>query len=433
MRRIILLCMLGVIGISCRDLTSAELPAGTKNPKEYETRTGALSLYHGAVYTFQTALIVYLEKACLITDECAAVRTIIDSVDIRRIPSGLNNINGGYQQFAPDVSPALRGHLFALQGYAEILLADLFCSGIPLSTLDFDGDFTYRPGSSTEEVYEHAIALFDSALALSSDSVRIEYLARIGKARALLQLANYDEAAAVVESVPATYQYAVHGNITFLSVTIADLEGGTGLPYRSDPRVDAVFTGNATITGRPMYHPRKYLPAGSTRPLVVASGVEAQLIQAEADLHAGRTTQWLERLNALRTDSTFEVTGTDTVWGIGLGASLFAETPDVAAAQHGLRPLADPADGAIPPGATVFDVRVNLLFAERAYWLFQTGQRQGDLRRLVREYGRPQTTVYPSQGLSVQGLNYGDDVTLPITMQMEGANPHFQGCIHRDA
>jgi hypothetical protein len=452
MRRIVLLCVLGVVGLGCRDLTSAELPAGTKNPKEYETREGALALYRGTIGTFKDAVLNYLNLASVLTDEYANVSSVLDSVDLRRLPmllgggsdyARLHTVRGQTQQalgalarYAPDVSPALRGHLFALQGYAEVWLADLFCSGIPLSTLDFDGDFTYRPGSSTQEVYEHALALFDSALALSSDSVRFEYLARIGKARTLLQLSRYTEAAEVVQPVSSTYRYGEREIVvttTLGDMSVAQGEGGTGLLYRTDPRVDAVFMGNYPSSTRPIYQPRKYLPAGSAQLIVVASGVEAQLILAEAALHAGHIDQWLNRLNALRTDGTFTVEGTDTVWGVGLGATYFAETPIVAAAQRGLPPLTDPALGVIPPGKTAMDVRVDLLFAERGYWLFRTGHRQGDLRRLVREYGRSQETVYPSQGFSAQGGTYGRDVTMPITRQMEGANPFFKGCLHRDA
>jgi hypothetical protein len=455
MRRIVFLCVLGGLGIGCRDLTSAELPAGTKNPKEYETRDGAIALYRGTIGTFKDAISIYvMSPGVLITDEYMSVSPVVDSVDLRRLPSELTRGNtyawlhtvrgqtqqalGALARYAPDVSPALRGHLFALQGYAEVLLADLYCSGIPLSTLDFGGDYTYRPGSPTKEVYEHAITLFDSALAFSSDSVRIEYLARIGKARALLQLSRYAEAAEVVQPVPSTYRYGEREVVvtsgSLGDISIAHGEGVTGLLYRTDPRVDAVFLGNySSSMPRPIYQPRKYLPAGSAQPIVIASGVEAQLILAEAELHAGNSAAWLNRLNALRTDGTFTVDGTDTVWGVGLGAALFAATPDVAAAQRGLPPLTDPAQGVIPPGKDSTAVRVDLLFAERGYWLFRTGHRQGDLRRLVREYGRPQETVYPSQGLSIQGGTYGRDVTLSITRSMEGANPLFKGCLHREA
>src|SRR4029077_20049777 len=48
--------------------------------------------------------------------------------------------------YAPDSSPALAGHLYALEGYAEVLLAEVFCSGIPLSTVDFNADYTLAAG-----------------------------------------------------------------------------------------------------------------------------------------------------------------------------------------------------------------------------------------------------------------------------------------------
>ena len=97
--------------------------------------------------------------------------------------------------------------------------------------------------------------------------------------------------------------------------------------------------------------PAKYLGfgAGSYSHYPLASGVEAQLITAEVALHAGDA-NWLAMLNTLRR----------TVPG-------------------GLPPLSDPTD----PKA-----RVALLFTERAEWLYLTGARQGDLRRLLRNYHR---------------------------------------------
>jgi hypothetical protein len=73
-----------------------------------------------------------------------------------------------------------------------------------------------------------------------------------------------------------------------------------------------------------------------------------------------------------------------------------------------------------------------LLFNERAYWLFLTGHRQGDLRRLVRNYGRSQETVYPT-GVYYGGLGfYGSDVDLPIPAT-EQVNPYYSGCFNREA
>ena len=54
-------------------------------------------------------------------------------------------------------SRVYRGTLYAFEGYAELWLADFFCSGVPLSTLDYGQDFTYRAGSTTAQLYQAAI------------------------------------------------------------------------------------------------------------------------------------------------------------------------------------------------------------------------------------------------------------------------------------
>ena len=72
------------------------------------------------------------------------------------------------------------------------------------------------------------------------------------------------------------------------------------------------------------------------------------------------------------------------------------------------------------------------MFSERAFWFFGTGHRLGDLRRLVRQYGRPAESVFPT-GLYFKGGTYGPDVNLPIPSQ-EANNPLApSGCIDRDA
>src|SRR5581483_11280826 len=111
--------------------------------------------------------------------------------------------------YAPNVSPALRGRLYALEGYTEIFLADLFCSGIPLSTLDFERDYTYQAGSPTREVYARAVTHFDSALALGADSAEVMNLARVGKARALLALGDYGGAGQAVADVADGFRYTI--------------------------------------------------------------------------------------------------------------------------------------------------------------------------------------------------------------------------------
>jgi hypothetical protein len=75
--------------------------------------------------------------------------------------------------------------------------------------------------------------------------------------------------------------------------------------------------------------------------------------------------------------------------------------------------------------------RTNLLFRERAFWLWGTAHRLGDLRRLIRQYSRAQNTVFPT-GEYHKGGEYGTDVNFPVSSD-ERNNPKFTGCIDRDA
>jgi hypothetical protein len=87
-----------------------------------------------------------------------------------------------------------------------------------------------------------------------------------------------------------------------------------------------------------------------------------------------------------------------------------------------LAPLTD-------PGSTT--AREDLLFRERAFWMFGTGHRLGDLRRLIRQYNRGSETVFPT-GAFAKGGNFGADVNLPIS-QDETNNPNFSQCLDRNA
>jgi hypothetical protein len=80
------------------------------------------------------------------------------------------------------------------------------------------------------------------------------------------------------------------------------------------------------------------------------------------------------------------------------------------------------------------DARTNLFFREKAFWTFSRGQRLGDLRRLIRQYGRTPDTTFPV-GLHYKGGNYGSDVNFPVPFD-EQNNPSLNGqaaCIDRKA
>jgi hypothetical protein len=462
-------------------LGDQSLPPDVPDPAQTHTPAGALASYVGALTQLRSAfggdVNSFIPISGLLTDELRSgdlgqIGAVTDPllIDSRFLPEdpgigddiitafpmktvyGLlqrtrgqaREARGALHAYAPGFSPALTGHLYAAEGFADVFLADLFCSGIPLSTLDFNGDYTYQSGSTTEQVYQRANALFDSAITLAADSERVVNLARVGKGRALLALGEYDAAAAAVAGVPDDFQYAIQfdlsqsgGSSTVpqlsnrnyvwhdfgndgdgLSVTLVDVEGGNGLSYleSGDPRSAWVDNG-VNRYGRALTRPAKYSPDGDG-PIVLADGIEARLIQAEAALRTSGSS-WLAMLNALRTDGTFDTqpnadhpATTDTLWHAGTGG------------VAGLAPLHDPVDP---------DARVTMLFGERGYWLFLTGHRQGDLRRLIRQYGRQSQNVYPA-GLYPGAHNvYGNDVTAPIPGAERVSNTMFTGCRNRGA
>src|SRR5881394_1301941 len=209
----IVLLVLGGTGCSLDGLlNSDQLPKSVSDPAITQTPNGAKAAYIGTLAQFGatfggfgsicsiTGLLLscqegtsFVLQSALLSDELQS--TAAAKVDQRILPEGEGGASSTYSElqklrgqagqaiglltrYLADQS-ALDGHVYALQGYAEIFLAELFCSGIPLSTVDYAGDFTYRPGSTTEQVFTHAIALFDTALTLAGDSTRFVHLARV--------------------------------------------------------------------------------------------------------------------------------------------------------------------------------------------------------------------------------------------------------------
>ena len=60
--------------------------------------------------------------------------------------------------------------------------------------------------------------------------------------------------------------------------------------------------------------------------------------------------------------------------------------------------------------------------------MYLTSHRLGDMRRLIRQYGRNSETVFPI-GLTDIGNPYGTSVNFQIPVQ-EDANPNFHGCLN---
>lgn len=290
---------------------------------------------------------------------------------------------------------------YAIQGQSILYLAEMYCSGIPLTQVPLNGALQYTRGMSTDELFETANSLFDTAITYAGDSIRVSSVAKIGKGRAFLNLGRFSEAKDAVEGVETAYQYSVRysnlaggtpfwamGNTTDTTREVINGEGENGLdwiaipPATQDPRVPlSAF-------------PHRQLKFGGTSVIFsVAKGAEARMIEAEALLQPASSPSgdWLAPIN-------------------------------IARATVGLPALSDPGSA---------ESRVDLLFRERAFWLFLEGRRLGDLRRLVRQYNRHVLSVYPS-GIYTRALwripsyeaNY---VFSPISTEEE-RNPLYSGC-----
>jgi hypothetical protein len=329
-------------------------------------------------------------------------------LNLHRARVAAENAAAALQEFSPDpdLEPGIP-EMHSLAGYTYLFFGESFCSGVPFSRLDGD-TLVFGTPLTTQQTFEAALAKFDEALAhpgLAEDDGTVTGLATVGRARALLDLGRFAEAATAAADVPIDFQYvtehaesplrlqnAIYGYNAGGLWSLSDEEGGAGLPFRSaeDPRVPFTDTEAVGLDGSTdQFNLDKYPDA--TASVVVADGIEAQLIVAEGLLQANNRSGMTAILNDLRD-------------------------------LQGLDPLAVPGNQ---------DAATDLLFSERAFWMFATGHRLGDMRRLIRQYGRTADEVFPG-GDYLKGGSYGEDVNLPIPVE-EQNNPNSAGCLDRNA
>jgi len=342
--------------------------------------------------------------------------------NLQKARVALEGAVGALQQYAPTPNSRI-GEMLALSGMTYVYFAENYCSAVPFSERLPDGSIQYGQPLTTTALLDRAISRFDSALAVTAtqspdDTILrplVRNLALVGKGRALLDKADFAGAAAAVAGVLTNFVYATfhslatdrqrNGAFVFNNQTpngtgrfsVADGEGTNGLKFQSagDPRVVAPQNGKGFDNTSPLYVLQKYTTA--TSPVHVADGVEARLIEAEAQLRAGDGPGMVTSLNALRIDAVNN-------GGFNLAA------------------LADP--GPSPNDS----LRVDLLFRERAFWLFATGHRLGDLRRLARApYSRAVNSLYPIGVYTHTNTVYGNNTELPVPFS-ERNNPNFTGC-----
>jgi starch-binding outer membrane protein, SusD/RagB family len=431
------LLLAGAAACSTEDLLDVETPDQI-TPEQAASAVGAASLRASALGNFAAfyggdyggSFHGLTITSGMLTDEIESARGGTEHLDSRAQNEGLNPLTTTWafvgqsmtqtvrairalKEFAPEGTAAEKatkatqiGHLMVLQGFAYTLLAENYCSGIPIANADDQAPKTDI--LTTAQLYERATAYLDSAAATlgttTADQPFRSALA-VGRGRVLLDLAQYDAAAAAVSAVPTSFSFAISYSTTsvvnavydWMNATLnyapANREGTNGLDYitANDPRVTVRRGSDGQPTPRSgqdgATHYTQTVWATAAAPIPLATGVEARMIEAEAALKKSDATTWLAKLNDAR--------GTIST----------------------LTQLTD-------PGSTT--ARENLLFRERAFWFWGTAHRLGDLRRLVKNYNRSAATVYPT-GPYFKGGSYGADLVL-IPGQAEKNNTEFTGC-----
>ena len=425
----------------------------TSTPGSINSAAGLPNARAGAISQFQVAFggsaagggsanEGQINMTALLTDEYVDLETFPTriSVDNRIAEAGNGTLRGDYLDLSQarvsaeravalyqrfDSTNVLQAEMLNLAGYSYVLFAEDFCSGVPFDLINANGTVVNGQPLTTDSIYGRALADFtaasviatadsiasDAAGALDPKAVEQLSVARVGRARVLLDRAQYAPAQAVADSVPTSFVYAIEGSTntprenngvwyftTQLAFSVADLEGGNGLDFLSagDPRVTAVDAGTPGFSGiGPDFQiEQKY--TSPTDPIPLATGLETRLIAAEAKLKAGQIAGWRASLDSARADS-------------GL-AALPADSTTTAA----------PA------------LRVNVMFRERAFWLYLTAHRLSDMRRLIRQYGRDPETVFPTGIDAITGAPYGTSIEFPVSSD-EFNNPNFHGCLNNNA
>jgi hypothetical protein len=328
-------------------------------------------------------------------------------------------------EFVPTGPAANVAEMYFVQAFVENLMAEHYCNGIIFSMI-VNGIEQYGSPITIAETFGRALAHADSGLALitgtTAADVRVRNALRVVRGRILLNLNRHADAALAVATVPTNFVYQeVHAstatenqiwafNNSARRYSVSTGEGTNGLNFATanDPRVPVCTGGDATcrligVTSTirddltsPIFVQRIWPTRESS--VTIVSGVEARLIEAEAALKASNSTTYLAKLNDARANG-----------GV-----------------TGLAALTDPGTDA---------ARIDLLFRERGFWMFSTGHRVGDMRRLIRQYNRLANTVFPT-GAWHKGGNYGSDVTVPLP-QAEQNNPNVgtgnEACLDRSA
>jgi hypothetical protein len=401
------LAIVSVAG-ACSDIFSLK----QENPGQLSTGTlyvpaNAALLTNGAISDFECAFGRYVVASGLLMDELVAAIAASTNFDYERrtlptnAPYGTNSCASGTQ--SPAVYTTLSvarstadtalarmegwsdaevpnrtrfiAQLAAYAGYSIILLGEGMCTAA----------INVGPEMTPAQLFAEAKLRFDKAITAAANDATILNLARVGRARAQLNLGQVAAAGADAALVPAGFAVATspdavnprRQNTVYLH-TAQNFHSSVDPSFRDvllpngqpDPRVATTNTGrNGTAPGVVVWTPNKY-PALTT-PIPVATYAEAQLIVAEARVAAGDLTGAQTAINNARATHT--------------GIPTYDAT-----------------------GQTAAQVRDQII-EERRRELFLEGHRLGDIRR----YNLPLNPATGSAYAAGGGV-YGDQRCFPL-------------------
>jgi starch-binding outer membrane protein, SusD/RagB family len=319
----------------------------------------------------------------------------------------------------------------SIDGYVYIYVAEHFCSGVPFSIINIaNGQVTNSPFLTTPQMFDTALARFHTAKTeLASDTVdppstvqqQVE-LATIGTARALLDLGQVTPAADTAATITdPTFQYLIfestnttrqeNGTWNYTlqnqSFSVGNAKNGTGLlfigidstPQHGDPRVPWALSPIPANNGNPILYDQLVYPQPNSN-MVVGSYTEAQLIVAEGDLFAGNYAGALTIMNTLR-------------------ANFASPVPLPAGFPTTLGPL--------PSAGANEKAQMLQLLSERAFWMYVTGHRLGDWRRVLRPPYNGGLFSFVTSDVYPVGTGIMNILEFP-TPQTTNPNPNYVAC-----
>lgn len=332
---------------ACNSLLDVPVPSRIP-ASDIENPSNAVLLTNGAIADFDCAVGSFIVVGAELTDEFedatqTAARWVYDQrnvptdneryavndcdaegtyIPINRARESADNVLRILNAATDDQVPSgvnreqLIATLYAYAGYSRVLLGEMFCSAV-ISTLNPDGTISYGTELTPQQVFQSADSMFTLGITAAQASGNTDALnmAYIGRARARLDLGEYDQAKADAQQVtdPGYVHYATasatttrRSNRVFGESNAEGSASSVGPRYHhmtfdgvADPRVPSVETTDTTSRGLVVWAQLKYTDPSS--PILIASYDEAQLIIAEADARANDTPDAISIIDALHT------------------------------------------------------------------------------------------------------------------------------------